>query len=216
MKTALLAIAIAAAATSASAQQASDDVSSFDSRFTLGPPPKVSLFDSGFSLGPPPKVSLFDSGFSLYQGPPARVTTVRVRKVVPEPDFDHFTATVKCDGKGTPTQRYVAVAPTYLGAIKAAIAKVPSDPVTGDDSGDCNSLDVTPKPEPIAAPNTARRVAAASGDDRRRGRVIHPGNRPRASRPLHARAPAHAAARPGGRTRTAPRISSPIDQQQTP
>jgi hypothetical protein len=62
-----------------------------------------------------------------------------------------FTATVKCDAKGLPTRRYIAVAPTYLAAIKAAIAKAEKDwvdPVTGDSDG-CYSVDVTPKPEPM-------------------------------------------------------------------
>lgn len=68
-----------------------------------------------------------------------------------------FTATVKCDAKGWPAQSYVAVASTYLGAIKAAISKAEkdwNDPVNGDDGGSCYSVDVTPKPKPMSGCST--------------------------------------------------------------
>jgi len=61
-----------------------------------------------------------------------------------------FTAKVKCDAKALPTETFVAVAPTYLGAIKAAIAKAEKE--FGEDG--CYSLDVTPKPEPMFGCNT--------------------------------------------------------------
>jgi hypothetical protein len=68
-----------------------------------------------------------------------------------------FTAKVKCDAKASPTQTYVGVGPTVLSAAKAAIAKAEKDwgdPLTGDDSGGCYSIDVTPKPEPMFGCNT--------------------------------------------------------------
>ena len=76
--------------------------------------------------------------------------TTAAMLLVASPTHADFTATVKCDAKAQPTETFVAVSPTYLGAIKAAIAKAEKE--FGEDG--CYALNVTPKPEPMFGCNT--------------------------------------------------------------